>query len=69
VAKSYYPNHVGIKEEKLLWIIMRNKLTRRFGFLTDKDLKYDEGKKAMRLNVYQSKFDLSSSNIMTIFTV
>lgn len=66
MAKSSNPNHVGTKEEKLIWITMRNKLKRRFVFLTDKDLKYDEGKKEVMLDVLQKRLGKTKEELEAI---
>lgn len=34
-----------IKEEKLAWTLKKKKLRQRYVFLTEKDLKFDEGQK------------------------
>ena len=54
------------KEEMLLWTTMRNKLKRRFVFLTDKDLKYDEGKKEVMLDVLQKRLGKTREELEAI---
>lgn len=54
------------KEEKLIWMTMRNKLKRRFVFLTDKDLKYDEGKKEVMLDMLQKRLGKTKEELETI---
>ena len=45
---------------------MRNKLKRRFVFLTDKDLKYDEGKKAVMLDILQKRLGKTKEELEAI---
>lgn len=45
---------------------MRNKLKRRFVFLTDKDLKYDEGKKDVMLDVLQKRLGKTKEELEAI---
>ena len=66
MAKSFNRGIETSKEEKLLWITMRNKLKRRFVFLTDKDLKYDEGKKAVMLDVLQKRLGKTKEELEAI---
>jgi uncharacterized protein YjbJ (UPF0337 family) len=54
------------KEEKLIWMTMRNKLKRRFVFLTDKDLKYDEGKKEVMLDAIQKRLGKTKEELEAI---
>jgi len=66
VAKSSNPLLKSSKEEKLLWITMRDKLKRRFVFLTDKDLRYDDGKKAEMLDVLQKRLGKTKEELEAI---
>ena len=66
MAKSSKQKLETSKEEKLLWVNMRNKLKRRFVFLTDKDLKYDEGKKAVMLDVLQRRLGKTKEELEAI---
>jgi len=54
------------KEEKLIWMTMRNKLKRRFVFLTDKDLKYEEGKKDVMLEALQKRLGKTREELEAI---
>ncbi|HJW30752.1 MAG TPA: hypothetical protein VJ508_16070, partial [Saprospiraceae bacterium] len=43
------------KEEKLAWSRQKNALKRKYVFLTDKDFKYEEGKKDAMLAKIQKR--------------
>ena len=45
---------------------MRDKLKRRFVFLTDKDLRYDDGKKAEMLDVLQKRLGKTKEELEAI---
>lgn len=43
------------KEEKLAWSRQKNALKRKYVFLTEKDLKYEEGKKEVLMAKLQKR--------------
>lgn len=43
------------KEEELVWIQKKRKLRQRYVFLTDRDLKYENGQKDQMLSVIQKR--------------
>jgi hypothetical protein len=52
---STNPAMMNPKEEKLAWTLKKRKLRQRYVFLTEKDLKFDEGQKEAMMAMLQKR--------------
>jgi hypothetical protein len=54
------------KEKNVAWILKKRKLRQRYVFLTDRDLKYDEGQKGVMLEKLQTRLGKTKEELEAI---
>lgn len=54
------------KEEKIAWQLEKRKIIRRYVFLTEKDLAYEEGKKDEMLGKLQKRLGKTKEQLLEI---
>ncbi len=57
---------MATKEEKLLWSKQKSILKRKFVFLTDKDLKFEDGKKDLMFAKLQKRLGKTREELLEI---